>query len=272
MAAYVSLTEQRRLTVVLPSIAEQQAIPGLLGTLDDKIESNRRLAVTVDELVRGEVTAASAGGTEVRLVDLAALVRQTAQPDEIEPTARYIGLEHMPRRSKILDHWRPPAGLGSAKSRFQPGDILFGKLRPYFGKVGLAPRTGGVCSTDILVLRPQAPELAAFTLAVLASDELIDFASNAASGTRMPRASWEHMSTYPVLVPPDDVLADLAATLDPLLEAAQRGIEENVILAEFRDTLLPELLSGRIRFACRPPRKCSPRRRDVLRPAGGKPS
>jgi type I restriction enzyme S subunit len=50
MADYVSLTEQRRLEVVLPPIEEQRAIAEVLGALDDKIESNHRLASLLQEL------------------------------------------------------------------------------------------------------------------------------------------------------------------------------------------------------------------------------
>ena len=44
MADYVSLGDQRRMQITLPSIAEQRAISAVLGTLDDKIEQNRRTA------------------------------------------------------------------------------------------------------------------------------------------------------------------------------------------------------------------------------------
>lgn len=182
------------------------------------------------------------------VADLVSSVRSTVQPESVDESTRYLGLEHMPRGRVILDTWGSAEGLGSAKATFKKGDILFGKLRPYFRKVGLAPPSGGICSTDILVLRPHEPVLKALALAVLASHEFIEFASNAASGTRMPRASWEHMKTFPVPIPAGDNVERLADLLDPLLAAAQRGVEESVVLAGLRDSLLPELLSGRLRI------------------------
>jgi len=52
MAAYVSLTAQRQLSVALPEITEQRAIAGVLGALDDKIEQNRRTARALERLAR----------------------------------------------------------------------------------------------------------------------------------------------------------------------------------------------------------------------------
>ena len=52
MAPYLSLTDQRRLSVTLPSLAEQKAIAAVLGTLDDKIELNRRMNATLEAMAR----------------------------------------------------------------------------------------------------------------------------------------------------------------------------------------------------------------------------
>ena len=52
MAPYVSLTSQRALEVVVPPLAKQNAIAHILGTLDDKIELNRRMNETLEAMVR----------------------------------------------------------------------------------------------------------------------------------------------------------------------------------------------------------------------------
>lgn len=64
----------------------------------------------------------------------------------------YVGLEHIEQKSLRLN------GIGSAKEvisnkyKFFNGDILYGKLRPYFRKV-YQPKFEGVCSTDIFVIK-----------------------------------------------------------------------------------------------------------------------
>lgn len=52
MAEYVSLRDQRSMYISLPSIAVQQAIAQILGTIDDKIELNRRINETLETMAR----------------------------------------------------------------------------------------------------------------------------------------------------------------------------------------------------------------------------
>jgi type I restriction enzyme S subunit len=52
MAPYLSLTDQRRLSITLPPLAEQKAIAVVLGALDDKIELNRRMNATLEAMAR----------------------------------------------------------------------------------------------------------------------------------------------------------------------------------------------------------------------------
>ena len=52
MAEYVSLRDQRQMHITLPPLPEQRTIAHILGTLDDKIELNRRMNETLEEMAR----------------------------------------------------------------------------------------------------------------------------------------------------------------------------------------------------------------------------
>jgi type I restriction enzyme, S subunit len=182
----------------------------------------------------------------VALGEIATSVRDVVDPCDVDQRMPYIGLEHMPRRSLALGEWGLAGDVGSAKSRFMKGDILFGKLRPYFHKVGVAP-IDGVCSTDILTVRPNDYRWLGFVLGHLSSDALIDYADGCSAGTRMPRVSWSDLRRYPVICPPDDVAAALTNATGPMLHRIHASILESRSLAALRDALLPMLLSGKLR-------------------------
>lgn len=64
----------------------------------------------------------------------------------------YIGLGHIDQQTMRILEIGHSSSTDSTKKVFQAGEILFGSLRPYFRKV-VRPKFGGVCSTDITVLR-----------------------------------------------------------------------------------------------------------------------
>jgi type I restriction enzyme S subunit len=152
----------------------------------------------------------------------------------------------MPRRSIALDRWGHAFQLESNKSEFQQGNILFGKLRPYFHKVGIAP-VDGVCSTDILVVSETSADWSAFVLMHLSSDALVTHTDRCSTGTKMPRASWDHIGTYEVALPPLEIARLLTAAISPMTGRIIAGIHESRTLAALRDALLPKLISGELR-------------------------
>jgi type I restriction enzyme S subunit len=134
----------------------------------------------------------------------------------------------------------------SSKFRFRRSDILFGKLRPYFHKVGPAP-LDGVCSTDIVVLHPKQREYAAWLLMLVSSDEFVAHTDRSSAGTKMPRTNWKDMAAFGAPVPPPAVASAFQKQVGPMLELIAAGVQESRRLAALRDYLLPRLLSGRVR-------------------------
>jgi type I restriction enzyme S subunit len=244
----------KRLLMPLPPLAEQQRISGTLGALDDKIEQNRRMAETIERLVRADyselVSSANgefpSGWRRGSIRDLAENPRDVVAPGSVDGGTPYVGLEQMPRGRLVLDDWTTADKAGSGKSAFRAGDILFGKLRPYFRKVGVAP-VRGICSTDILVLRPRTPADFGLLLGVATDPAFIGHANSASTGTRMPRASWADMTRFEIPVPPLNVRAEFTERVRPLVERAIVAVFENRTLAATRDALLPRLLSGELR-------------------------
>jgi len=158
----------------------------------------------------------------------------------------YIGLEHMPRRSIALSEWGRAGDVTSNKFKFQRGEILFGKLRPYFHKVGIAP-INGVCSTDVLVVAPKNPEDFGLVLGYISSEDFVNSVNAASEGTKMPRTNWDTMARYPITIPDGKLAADFTAMVQPMIEKIQNNIDQSRTLAALRDALLPRLMSGEVR-------------------------
>jgi len=248
-------SELRKVSLVLPLHDEQLAIASVLGALDGKIELNREMNETLEALaqtlfknqfVDAAATKLPKGWRAGTLGEVTENPRRGIQPEEIKSSTPYIGLEHMPRRCIALSEWGHADELESNKFEFERGEILFGKLRPYFHKVGVAP-VDGVCSTDILVVRPKTPEWFGFVLGHVSSVELVNHTNAASTGTKMPRANWNDIARFEVALPPDSLAAEFTDLIRPMIDRIIANIHESRTLAELRDALLPKLLSGELR-------------------------
>lgn len=138
---------------------------------------------------------------EVHFSECAKRVSEVVQPGQVAGSTPYIGLEHIVEAGLRLNGHSYSSSATSAKLRFKRGDILFGKLRPYFRKV-VRPAFDGVCSTDIWVVRASHGVDQSYLFYLMASEEFIVKASEGSTGTRMPRADWSYLSIYAIPLPP----------------------------------------------------------------------
>lgn len=271
-------------TLPIPPLPTQRALAHVLGTLDDLIELNRETNELLEEMARalfkswfvdfdpvraklegrppagmdfetaklfpdhfqdaelGEIPRGWRVGTLGELVQL--------RTDRVEATpaknsTRYIALEDMPSKSIDLSIFRLGSAVNSSITAFRKGDILFGSMRPYFHKVGLA-FFDGITRTTTFVLRPRKDCLRHFALLHFFSDDVVAHATTASVGTTIPYVRWDSMETYRVAIPPESLLEAFERTVSPLVELIAAQGEESRDLATLRDTLLPKLLSGEV--------------------------
>ena len=262
--AYLGITEQQRLPVILPPVPKQRKIAAILSAYDDLIANNQRrialLESMAEEIYREwfvrmrfpeHKSARSSRGLPVgwRTVALDTLVKEvksSIKKVDLSSVAKYVGLEHIPRQSVALSAWGAPDEVDSDKLRFESGDILFGKIRPYLRKVALAPFSGA-CSTDTIVLRARRDEWRLFVLFTVASATFADLATTASKGTKMPRADWHFLKRQVIRFPSDSLVLKFDELSKPLLKEIHLLLECSDRLATQRSVLLPRLISGKLR-------------------------
>jgi type I restriction enzyme S subunit len=161
----------------------------------------------------------------VRLDRLVRAERTHCRPENIPAGAFYVGLEHVV--SEVGVHREVPAaeaGLRSSKYRFERGDVLFGKLRPNLRKVAVA-RCDGVCSTDLLPLRPGDPASAWLLAFQLRTAEFAGAVGALTAGASLPRIAVHDLLSLEVPLPPRRErprLYELARLMDEARDEADR--------------------------------------------------
>ncbi|KZY38410.1 hypothetical protein A3754_09335 [Alcanivorax sp. HI0083] len=157
----------------------------------------------------------------------------------------YMGLEHIePWTGRYIEE--EDASPDGVVSYFQPGDVLFGKLRPYLAKVHLAQHHG-VCSTEALVLRTSEELLPEYLRYFLVSPVTIKNINSSTYGSKMPRASWDFIGNQLQPLPPlkqQQIIAHFldkkTAEIDSLIAKKRRLL---TLLAEKRTVQITQAVT-----------------------------
>lgn len=243
---------------------KQEKIANTLSAYDDLIENNQKQIKLLEEAAQRLykewfVDLRFPGHENTKIVDgvpegwskstvgnICKLRKVVITPDKIESNTPYIGLEHMPRNDICLSTWGKSEEINSNKFIYLKKDVLFGKIRPYFHKVGFA-LNDGITSTDTMVMVADQ-NLWGLLLVTVSSDAFVDFSyQNCKEGAKMPRADWKQMEKYAIMI------AD---------QATQKLFEQEILvitnkisalafqcrsLREARDRMLPKLMGGEVK-------------------------
>ena len=263
----IPLVNFPKFEVSLPPLPVQGKIAAILSAYDNLIENNTRRIAILEEMARAlyrewfvefrfpgheasRMVASRLGlipeGWQVAsLGDICHEMRVGVDPVDVDPETPYLGLEHLPRRSVAVVDWGAANDVQSGKLKFQAGDILFGKIRPYFHKVAVPP-VSGVCSTDAIVIKPNSDELFGLVLGCVSSDDFVAYATKTSQGTKMPRANWDVLTMYPIALPPSAMVCQFDKFIRSLVLQIHNLIFHSRNLRAQRDLLLPRLVSGQV--------------------------
>ena len=152
----------------------------------------------------------------------------------------YVGLENIESNTGFyVPSIEKKASFNSAL-KFETGDILFPKLRPYLNKVHLA-QFNGICSTEFHVLKAKDLNdlyLSAFLSSKLVTDQTICLMT----GNTLPRLQTQDVKRLPILLPPSEIQNRIAEIMQSAYAQKRRKDQQaNAILDSIDDYVLAEL-------------------------------
>lgn len=129
---------------------------------------------------------------------------------------------------------------------FLPGDLLFGKLRPYLAKVACAVEPGEAIG-DFFVLRSSTGVVPRFVQYQMLTREFIDLVDGSTFGSKMPRASWGFMGSILIPLPPAREQQAVVEFLDRETEKIDSLVAEQrrliTLLAEKRQSIISQAVT-----------------------------
>jgi type I restriction enzyme, S subunit len=270
----------------LPTKAEQIMIGQLLLSVDDKIENNRRMNETLEEMARAifkswfvdfdPVHAKAAGNTPAHMdAETVALFPSSFSDDglpvgwslgqlsdlvDLNPTERikkgelssYVEMANLPTSGSNISN----VVLREFKSgtKFRNGDTLLARITPCLenGKTAYVDvlNEGEVAwgSTEYIVMRTKDPLPKFYSYVLARSEHFREHAIRSMTGTSgRQRAQADMVAAYEVVIPSNQVAFAFSEKCQNWFSKIRCNASENQILAELRDTLLPKLMSGEIR-------------------------
>ncbi|MER5480847.1 restriction endonuclease subunit S [Streptomyces sp. NPDC002734] len=235
------------LEINLPPLHTQRAISELLGALDNKIAVNERIARKADELSREifqqALLASPANFTDCALSEAAEFINGRAFTKDATGTGRMViriaEINSGPGASTVYNDIEVPD-----KHIARPGDVLFA----WSGSLTVARwyRPEAIINQHIFKCIPRVgyPD---WLVSQLLHGKIDEFRAIAAGkATTMGHIQRKHLDD-PVSVPESEELVSLDRQISPLWDSALLAERESLTLATLRDTILPQLMSGRLR-------------------------
>lgn len=222
-----------KITIMIPSLPEQQKIADFLSTIDTIIEKQQATVSAWEERKKGvmqklfsqEVRFKADDGSDFPELEAKSLFDICEYKNKQSVGKNYVGTENMKQNFsglESLDEETEMKGVCYCK-----GDTLMSNIRPYLRKTWKADREG-VCSTDVLVFHP-IDVVSEYLHYLIASDKFISYVMTGVKGVKMPRGDKEHMMKFSIMVPSlpeQQKIADCLSALDAVIEKQKETLEK----------------------------------------------
>jgi type I restriction enzyme, S subunit len=165
-----------------------------------------------------------------------------------DPSARYIGMEHVEAHSTRVLETAPAYTMRSSANRFYDGDVLYGRLRPYLNKV-CKPGFSGLCSAEFIVFPKTEGIDPEFLKYRLNAADFAHFASHLNAGDR-PRVDFDQLAEFEILLPPPDEQKRIVAEIEKQFTRLDVGVASlkrvQIALKRYRASVFKAACEGRL--------------------------
>ena len=253
------------LEVKVPPLQLQREIAEVLGTLDDKIESNRRIAEDIQKLAQAELERWLPKPWVVRIADLGTEGAARFEPigSSIYPLSKpglsNVGLGSLKyvatadiSGSSITAYVQGVKGELPSRANMQPGmdRVWFAKMkgeRKVFWTMKEDQDTWDtfVFSTGFAGIEAHS-QYGSIAYTLILTQDFNDIKESFSTGTTMQSVNTDSLGLIGLAAPPLRDATRIESKLRPLYRRAAHAQAENEKLASLRDTLLPRLLSGEV--------------------------
>lgn len=169
-----------------------------------------------------------------RMKDIVDLRNDKVAVESVEEN--YLELEDLEGgKGRILSR-RDTLSVESAVTRFEAGDVLFGKLRPYLEKY-CQPDFDGYCTGEILAFLPKQVH-GRFLFYCVGSDWFIQRCNALAYGAKMPRVNWpKQLGLFNLPLPLLPEQKQISAYLDASCRVIDQVVEKKQAQLDTLDSL-----------------------------------
>lgn len=254
----ISPTQIMSFKIPLPPLPIQKQIAEILEKADQAKQKRKEANKLTEQFLQsafiemfGDPVGNPKGWKKVFLSEVADIERVSIQSCDLLKNDLYIGLEHIEKDTGILLGFErvDQIDLKSNKFKFSSTHILYGKLRPYLNKVCI-PNFNGICSTDIIPIKPKKDISDKYFLAYLFRHEsFVKEATSKSAGANLPRISPNILEKFMVNIPPlslQQQFAELVQKTEALKEKQKASEKE---LENLFNSLMQKAFKGELEFA-----------------------
>ncbi|MEO0074066.1 MAG: restriction endonuclease subunit S [candidate division WOR-3 bacterium] len=268
-----------QLNVAIPPLPVQRRIARILGALDDKIELNRKMNETLEQMCRAifkswfvdfepvrdkgmvdsELGMIPKGWEVKALGDVATVIKgRSYSSDELQPSkVALVTLKSFNRGGGYrADGLKSFTGEFKPEHAIRPGEVVISftdvtQAAEVIGRPAIVRASSDydtlVASLDVGIIRPNQTFLSApFFYCLLSAQDFTDYILGYVNGTTVLHLDKQGILSYRFAYPPTSVAQAFADIAVPAFARIDANESESRTLAAIRDALLPKLMSGEI--------------------------